>query len=287
MRSKTNSITAKHRKRARDHAALVLFGRSVVITLSAISAIIGFVAGTRTQAENYDPNTYAIGVAALLAVACTAIAYLLIRRRTRSRKIRRLEARIDELADEQWELREAEERARSLLEAQGDLIVRRDGEGRITYANDAYCALAGRRRDALIGNSGDVAGALPVSAQGAAIVLADGTRIYDQRSQAPAPRAGSPGAKAPVRTENGSEVQGVGRDVTARVEAEQALAHARDQAEAANRAKSSFLATSATRSARRSTACSAWPTSCSTLRSVPSSSPTSRRQRPPAKCCWR
>ena len=247
MRSKANSITAAHRKRARDRAALVLFGRSVVITLSVTSAALGFLAGTRMQAANYDPNTYAIGVAALLAVACVAIAYLLIRRRARLRKIRRLEARIDELSDEQWELREAEERARSLLEAQGDLIVRRDGEGRITYANDAYCALAGRRRDKLIGNDGNLSGvatgALPVVEQGAATVLADGTRIYDQKIASAGAARWIAWRESPVRTENGSEVQGVGRDVTARVEAEQALAHARDLAEAANRAKSHFLAT--------------------------------------------
>src|SRR5206468_9667627 len=40
----------------------------------------------------------------------------------------------------------------------------------------------------------------------------------------------------------GAEVQSVGRDVTDRVQAERALAEARDQAEAANRAKSRFLA---------------------------------------------
>ena len=243
MRSKANSITAAHRKRARDRAALVLFGRSVVITLSVTSAILGFLAGTRVQAKNYDPNTYAIGVAALLAVACMVIAYMLIRRRVTSRKVRRLEARIDELSDEQWELREAEERARSLLAAQGDLIVRRDGQGRITYANDAYCALAGRRRDALIGKSRELTGALPVSAQGMATVLADGTRIYDQKVASAGGARWIAWRETPVRTENGSEVQGVGRDVTARVEAEHALAHARDQAEAANRAKSNFLAT--------------------------------------------
>ncbi len=45
-----------------------------------------------------------------------------------------------------------------------------------------------------------------------------------------------------VRTDGGSEMQSVGRDVTDRVEAEHALADARDQAEAANRAKSRFLA---------------------------------------------
>src|SRR5205085_9223474 len=40
----------------------------------------------------------------------------------------------------------------------------------------------------------------------------------------------------------GAEVQSVGRDVTDRVQAEHALAQARDQAEAANRAKGRFLA---------------------------------------------
>ena len=39
-----------------------------------------------------------------------------------------------------------------------------------------------------------------------------------------------------------SEIQSVGRDVTDRTEAEHALAQARDQAEAANRAKGRFLA---------------------------------------------
>lgn len=46
-----------------------------------------------------------------------------------------------------------------------------------------------------------------------------------------------------VRSDSGTEIQGVGRDVTSRVEAEQALTLARDQAEAASRTKSRFLAT--------------------------------------------
>ena len=45
-----------------------------------------------------------------------------------------------------------------------------------------------------------------------------------------------------MRADTGSEMQSVGRDVTDRVEAERALADARDQAEAASRAKSRFLA---------------------------------------------
>jgi CheY-like chemotaxis protein/nitrogen-specific signal transduction histidine kinase len=45
-----------------------------------------------------------------------------------------------------------------------------------------------------------------------------------------------------VRVPEGTQVQAVGRDVTDRVEAQRALSNARDQAEAANRAKSGFLA---------------------------------------------
>ena len=100
----------------------------MVITLSIVSAWLGFLAGVRMQSGTYDPHAYAIGAGALFAAACAVIAFLLIRRRFRAEKMRALEARIEELSDRNWELREAEERARSLLEAQGDLIVRRDCE---------------------------------------------------------------------------------------------------------------------------------------------------------------
>ncbi len=161
-----------------------------------------------------------------------------MRRRVLKEKLRVLEARIEELSDSNWELRESEERTRSLLEAQGDVIVRRDAGGRVTYANDAFCALAGRSREELIGE----VLALPVLARGETTVLVDGTRVYDQKI------AWGPSARwiawreDAVRAASGSEIQGVGRDVTDRVEAEHALAAARDQAETANRAKSRFLA---------------------------------------------
>ncbi len=240
VRPKTN---ARSKATSRNTAALILFGRSVVVTMSVVSGALGFYAGIRLSSASYNPHDYATGAAALFAVACAVIAFMLTRRRAAKGKMRVLELRIEELSDRNWELREAEVRARSLLEAQGDLIVRRDAQGLLTYVNDAYCTLAGMSREQLLGHRP----ALTVRGQGAAVMLADGTRAHDQKIEC-GRTPGEAGARwiawreVTVRTETGTEVQGVGRDVTDRVEAERAFAAARDLAEAANRAKSRFLA---------------------------------------------
>ena len=235
------------RTASRNRAALVLFGRAAMTTLAVVSAWLGFLSGVQAQRATYDPYAYATGVGALFAAACAFIAFLLVRRRIAADRLRILEARVEELSDRNWELREAEERARSLLEAQGDLILRRDAGGRITYANDAFCALAGTSREALIGHTFQ----LPVLDRGAVSVLADGTRVHDQKiACGSTPQAH--GARwiawreVAVRGDSGgetqTEIQAVGRDVTDRVEAERALEQTRDQAQAASRAKSRFLA---------------------------------------------
>jgi PAS domain S-box-containing protein len=234
----SNSIVRATRNRERNKKALILFGRAVMTTLALFTGTLGFFTGIRLQAGNYDPSTFAIGTGALLAAACTTISYLLVRRRGRVKSIRMLQARVEELSDENWELREAEVRARSLLEAQGDVIVRRDGGGLVTYANDAFCALAGVARDKLVGQKAK----LRVLVQGPIRVFADGTRVHDQKIGHADGARWIAWREVAVRNEGGTEVQGVGRDVTDRVEAEGALAAARDQAESASRAKSRFLA---------------------------------------------
>ena len=241
MRSKppsSSSFVRAARKRSRNKKALVLFGRAAMTTMAVVSGFIGFFIGIRLQSSNYDPGNFATGTGVLLAAACTAIAYLLVRRRMLIATTRKLAARVEQLFDRNWELREAEERARSLLEAQGDVIVRRDAQGRITYANDAFCTLAGAAPEQLIGNEDE----LHVLAQGPVTVLGDGTRVHDQKIACGDAARWIAWREVPVRSEAGNETQGVGRDVTDRVEAERALALARDQAEAANRAKSRFLA---------------------------------------------
>jgi PAS domain S-box-containing protein len=213
--------------------------RAAVITSMSFAAAFGFLSGTMAPAAHYDANSFAIGVAALFGASCGALGILISRIRQMKSELRRLEARLDEAEDRNWEIKEAQERAQNFFEAQGDVIVRRGGNGAITYANDAFCTLAGWAREDLLGTTF----ALPVEEQGDTALLPDGTRAYDQKIAAPDGARWIAWREVTVRADRGSEMQSVGRDVTDRVMAERALADARDQAEAANRAKSRFLAT--------------------------------------------
>ena len=118
--------------------------RAAAITSMAFAVAFGFLSGATSPGANYDPQAFAIGVAALFGAACGAIGILLSRIRQMKAELRGLEARLDQAEDRNWEIREAQERAQSFFEAQGDVIVRRDRGGTITYANDAFCAFAGR-----------------------------------------------------------------------------------------------------------------------------------------------
>ena len=194
------------------------------------------------ESENsgYDPNAFAIGASFLFALACVALATLSMRLRWMRHKLRKIALHNETLADRNWELQEAEQRARSLFELQGDLIVLRDEEGRITFVNDAYCKLAERPRSALVGSNFT----LDVLEQGDTALEQNGTRIHDQKIASPLGPRWIAWREGLVRSDAGrpAEMQSVGRDVTDRTETERALAEARDQADAANRAKSRFLA---------------------------------------------
>jgi signal transduction histidine kinase/CheY-like chemotaxis protein len=214
--------------------------RATAITSMSFAVAFGFLSGTMSQAGHYDPNSFAIGVAALFGASCGVMGILVSRIRQMKAELRGLEGRLDAAEDRNWEINEAQERAQNFFEAQGDVIVRRATDGTITFVNDAFCALAGRAREELL----HTAYTLPVEEQGDTTVLPDGTTVHDQKIVAPGPAAARWIAwrEATVRANHGSEMQSVGRDVTDRVNAEHALADARDQAEAANRAKTRFLA---------------------------------------------
>jgi PAS domain S-box-containing protein len=223
--------------------ALMFLVRSALILSASFATGFGFLIGTQSPFADYDPYLFAVGTSAMFGAACGVIGLLVAGRLTARTKLHTLEERCEELSDRNWELKESEERAKSLLDAQGDLIIRRDSAGRITFVNDAYCRLAGSARETLLGSDFN----LDVAEQGEVALEADGTRVHDQRIASPVGPRWIAWHDGVVRVDGetgkgGAEVQSVGRDVTARVEAERALGTARDQAEAASRAKSRFLA---------------------------------------------
>ena len=197
-------------------------------------------ASLRVNESIYDPSLFAIGVGGLFCLLCGVMLMVLSRNSRLAMELRRAKIRCEALADSTWELKEAEARATSLLEAQGDLIVRRDSQGRITYVNDAYCALTGAARETLLGATDT----LPSLQQGRASVLPDGTRLHDEQIMTVDGARWLAWRDVVVWAEKAehAEVQSVGRDVTDHIEAERALAEARDAAEAASGAKSRFLA---------------------------------------------
>ncbi len=133
-------------------------------------------------------------------------------------------------------LQKTEASYRGIVEDQVDLICRYRPDGRLTFVNSAYAKGFGRKRTELVGH------AFPFFAPGAAIgdepytferelEFADGRRRWLLWTQRP--------IRDDARTT--LEFQAVGHDITLRKEAEAALLHAKETAEAADRAKSEFL----------------------------------------------
>jgi PAS domain S-box-containing protein len=238
--SGTKRLRARLRRFSRRHRRIASIIRLTLIFFATFGAGYGFVRGSLSQSADYDPQAFAIGVSFLFALACLALAALSMRMRWLKKSVRKVALHNEALIDRNWELKEAEERARNLFESQSDLIVLRDASQRLTFVNDTFCAYAGRARADLIGTNY----LLPVIEQGDDATESNGTRVHDQKTRtALGPRwiawretLVRPHANEPA------EFQCVGRDVTDRAESEHALGLARDHAISANRAKSKFLA---------------------------------------------
>ncbi|MDI1267003.1 MAG: histidine kinase dimerization/phospho-acceptor domain-containing protein, partial [bacterium] len=237
---RTFRIKLRLRRFSRRHPWLTFAVRSIMVFSVTFGGAYGFIAGSRSETADYDPHTFAIGVAFLFAIACVALAATSMRLRMLRKKMRGIALHNEAMADRNWELQESEQRARSLFESQGDLIVLRDADGHITFANDAYCELAGLPRESLIGSTAP----LKILEQGDTALEANGTRVHDQKIAGPLGPRWIAWREGLVRNDAGApaEMQAVGRDVTDRTESERAIAEARDQADAASRAKSRFLA---------------------------------------------
>jgi PAS domain S-box-containing protein len=228
------------RRFARRHQLVIAVLRALMIFSAGFGGAYGFIKASLSKDSGYDPHAFAIGASFLFAVACVGLATLSVRLRFMRKKLHMIALHNEVLADRNWELQEAEERARSLFESQGDLIVMRDGAGRISFVNDAYCQMAGQDRDALLGSSFS----FETLEQGDSALEPNGTRVHDQRIGSAIGPRWIAWREALVRSDAGQPavLQCVGRDVTDRTETERALSEARDHADAASRAKSRFLA---------------------------------------------
>jgi PAS domain S-box-containing protein len=211
-------IKLRIRRFSRRHPWLIFMIRSFMIFSAAFGGAYGFITGSRPENSGYDPNAFAIGISFLFAIACVALASLSFRLRFMRQKLRKLALHNEALADRNWELQEAEQRARSLSESQGDLIVLRDAEGFITFVNDAYCELATLPRGALIGSQF----IFSVLEQNEATLQGDGTRIHDQKIATSSGPRWIAWREGLVRSDadRPAEMQSVGRDVTDRTETE-------------------------------------------------------------------
>lgn len=218
------------------------------ITFTAVLVVVGAVSAVALAIAPAPGPLAAVAVAFLAGSGAVWIVLgpELAEKRRQSialeQEARSLRARTEQLEDGAWELRESDERHRSVIDALGDVIFRRDDNGHITYANEAFARCFGVELAAVVGRPlmlplEDAAANDPNSQArpGPAdlrLDTVDGQRWF---------------SRLDVRVRYGNSgdalVQTILRDVTPRRLAEDALLEARDQAQSANRAKSRFLAT--------------------------------------------
>jgi len=195
------------------------------------------------------PNFFVVALA-LVGLACLFVVARAVRAERRARAVlaenaARSRAEVETLADRMWELQESEERFRGLIDALGDLVVHRDREGGIVYANKVFAELVGIDQRDLVGQTltqlGVDVGIVPDAA------FADGECLSstDVAVRSPNGTRWFSWIELSVRDATTDHVshRAIARDITSRKRAETALINARERAEYASQAKSRFLAT--------------------------------------------
>lgn len=147
---------------------------------------------------------------------------------------------IERMHDLRWELSENRASLRDLLDAQDEIILRRDADHRLTFANRSFYRLFGLEPAEVLGQ---VFSPTVLETDMAAPVPGRSPQLMQLLATLDRPRwIAWETHELPPGEDGICEMQLVGRDVTEERRTADELYEARNQAEAANRAKSRFLA---------------------------------------------
>jgi PAS domain S-box-containing protein len=160
----------------------------------------------------------------------------------------RLQQSLDAAAAMNVKLNQSEARYKGLVDAQGDTIFRRTPDGRLTYGNDVFYKMFGLKAQHSVGQifapESRPDSRAPEFCSFAALEAGETCVRHDQHVRTVFGWRWISWEDFAVRDNRGNiiEIQSAGRNITERKALEDAIAVARDKAEAASRAKSGFLA---------------------------------------------
>ncbi len=221
-------------------AALVALSAAVV---SIIFAAVSFAVDVTVEAA------LMIAFASILGLASSWMFRESIRMKEKTAEnihlVHELSQKLEQFSDVQWELSDSETRYRDLLDAQNDIIIRRNTDGVLTYANKPFTRVFGESENTEIGrpfNPDILEGDTPTAL---AFKAGQGRRTYQQRLNTLSGPRWYRWEEFATRDQTLDiiEIQSIGHDITDQKQAEDELQRARDQAESANKAKGQFLAT--------------------------------------------
>jgi signal transduction histidine kinase/ActR/RegA family two-component response regulator len=210
-------------------------GLAAKISLAALSAVIAFWSAILFLTVSRTPYVAVISALSSFLAIVMAIRALSMVSGWRN-SLSGLARENEKLSDRIWELSETGEKSRGIFDSLGDLVVHQDHDGRIIFANENFRKAAHSIAADPLGKTLADFSVKPRKLDGShAFAVCEselGGRCYSW-------------AEFLARDEASGQTfrQAVARDITSHKNSEKALIEAREKAEAANSAKSQFLAT--------------------------------------------
>jgi PAS domain S-box-containing protein len=216
----------------------LLKSRRVAWALS-VAGFVVMLASVAVGAQALASGMFGLFLLLLGALCIFAQVAPLEREARRREEINHQAASLEDIKDAHWELADRASYYRALLDAQRDFVIRRSADGHLIFANRAFCDAFGVQREGLIGSTFEP----HVFLEDESSELAGhGRRVVQLLGTKKGERWIAWDIQETKNEDGQSEFQSVGRDVTVERAIECELKEARNQAEAASRAKSRFLA---------------------------------------------